>query len=89
MHSNVDKLIYEYTKGSAVKLRTRKCYWFVHFIPWSKALKFQEIKLPFESLGHSVPRAKVKEDWGMWTEVEMYLLNTVLNLACRVAEGTD
>ncbi|KAK2528793.1 Dcx [Columba guinea] len=26
MHANVDKLIYEYTKGSAVKLQTTKCY---------------------------------------------------------------
>lgn len=33
MHANVDKLIYEYAKGSAVKLQTTKCYWFVHFLP--------------------------------------------------------
>lgn len=48
----------------------------MHFLPWSKALRFKEIKLPLESLGCSVPRAKVKEDRVIWTEVGMYLLNT-------------
>ena len=45
------------------------------------ALRYQQIK------SHSVPRPKVKKDWRC--EVEMYLPNTALNLACGFAEGTD
>lgn len=37
---------------------------------------FKEIKLPLESLGCSVPRAKVKDDRVIGTKVGMYLLNT-------------
>lgn len=87
MHTNVDKLMYECTKDLQSNSTAESGVGFWHFPPRSKALRYQEVKLPFESLGCSAPRAEVKKDWGTWSEVEAHLPNSLLNVACRAAKS--
>lgn len=85
MHT--DKLMYERTKDLLSNSRAEGGVGFWHFPPRSKALRYQELKLPLESLGCSAPRAEVKEDWGARSEVEAHLPNSVLSVACRAAKS--
>lgn len=62
MHTNMDKLMDECTKDLLLNSRPESGVGFWHFPPRSKALRYPEVKLPFESLGCCAPRAKVRKD---------------------------